>query len=216
MIYLTSDPHGGDNTRGIRQYLEVGTASDLLIILGDLGLRFQDTKENQAFDRWFLSLDRPMAVLDGNHENFPCLNSFPCEQWCGGTVRRLSENAVYLQRGNVYQIAGKRFFVMGGCKSSAKWKEMGLWYEGEEPSPEEISLAYDNLKRCGNRVDYILTHKYDPVPSASVIPALTLEGLTKYIDETVDFQHWYAGHGHVSARCDARHTWVYDELVRLP
>jgi len=42
-----------------------------------------------------------------------------------------------LKRGNIYEINGNTFFVMGGCKSSAKWKEMGLWFDGEEPTEEE-------------------------------------------------------------------------------
>ena len=39
---------------------------------------------------------------------------------------------------------------------------MGLWFDGEEPSAEEISLAYENLSVYKNKVDYVLTHKYHP------------------------------------------------------
>ena len=146
MIYLISDPHGGENTQGIERYLEICTDSDLLIILGDLGLNFEDTEKNRHFNKWFLSLNKPIAVIDGNHENHAYLNSFQSDKWCGGDVHRLSDTIVHLKRGNIYNISGQTFFVMGGCKSSAKWKEMGLWYDGEEPTVEELELAYDNLQ----------------------------------------------------------------------
>ena len=77
MIYLISDPHGGEVMRGLERYLEVCTDSDLLIILGDLGIRFENTEQNRQFTEWFLSLDKHIAVVEGNHENHAFLNSFP-------------------------------------------------------------------------------------------------------------------------------------------
>ena len=217
MIYLISDPHGVSRI-GIERYLEVCTESDLLIILGDLGLNFQDTEENREFTQWFLSLDKPIALVEGNHENHAFLNSFPEDVWCGGAVHRLSDTIVRLRRGNVYNINGKTFFVMGGCKSSAKWKEMGLWYEGEEPTEEELSLAYDNLKKYNNAVDYVLTHKYNDYKKKEdkEYPPLTLEGLSIFIDANVQYKHWYSGHWHRNKSIDELHTVVYDEPRAIP
>ncbi len=104
---------------------------------------------------------------------------------------------------------------MGGCKSSAKWKEMGLWHEGEEPTEAELSLAYETLRQHDHKVDYILTHKYVDYTQTEGLLPLTLEGLTKYIDTHVTFTHWYAGHRHVAQCIDQRHTLVYDELVKI-
>lgn len=218
MIYLISDPHGGENTRGIERYLEVCTDSDLLIILGDLGLKFQDNEENRRFTKWFLSIDKPIAVVDGNHENYAFINSFPNDTWCGGNVHRLSDTIVHLKRGNIYCINGKTFFVMGGCKSSAKWKEMGLWYEGEEPTEAELSLAYMNLSKYNNTVDYVLTHKYADYKEQGYAnyPPLTLEGLTMHIDSNIKFKHWYSGHWHNTKIIDDCHTVVYDEPIAIP
>ena len=217
MIYLISDPHGGESMKGLLQYLEVCQDSDLLIILGDLGVRFEDTEENKRFTEWFLSLDKQIAVVEGNHENHSFINSFPSDTWCGGEVHRLSDSIVHLKRGNIYEIDGKTFFVMGGCKSSAKWKEMGLWFEGEEPTEEELSLAYDNLSKYNNKVDYVLTHKYVNYKEAEKdkYPSLSLEGLTKYIDENVTFLHWYSGHWHINKIIDDAHTIVYDEPIPI-
>lgn len=218
MIYLISDPHGGESMEGFLRYLEISTDSDLLIILGDLGVCFEDTEENRHFTEWFLSLDKKIAVVEGNHENHGFINSFPSDTWCGGEVHRLSDTIVHLKRGNIYDIEGKTFFVMGGCKSSAKWKEMGLWFDGEEPTEEELSLAYSNLSKYNNRVDYVLTHKYVNYKEVEKdkYPTLSLEGLTKYIDENVTFGHWYSGHWHICKAVDELHTFVYDEPIQVP
>ncbi len=217
MIYFISDPHGGESMAGFERYLEVCTDSDLLIILGDLGLNFEKTEGNRKFTEWFLSLKIPIAIVDGNHENNAFLQSFPDDTWCGGEVHRLSDTIVHLKRGNIFQIGGKSFFVMGGCKSSDKWKEMGLYYEGEEPSDAELLLAYDNLKKYDNKVDYVLTHKYwdykEDAPD--LYGPVSLEGLTKYIDEKVSFRHWYSGHLHLTRYVDEIHTVVYDEPIVL-
>lgn len=217
MIYLISDPHGGENIRGIERYLEICTDADLLIILGDLCIKFEDTESNRSFTEWFLSLDKQIAVLDGNHENHEFINSFPNETWCGGEVHRLTDTIVHLKRGNVYNINGSTFFTMGGCKSSDRWKATGLWYDGEEPNEAELSLAYANLAKQNNTVDYVLTHIYTDYKNTQPdeFPRLTLEGLTKYIDENVTFKHWYSGHWHSAECVDACHTVVYDEPVEV-
>lgn len=214
MIYLISDCHGGENISGIERYLELCTDSDLLIILGDIGLRFGPTEENKRFTNWFLSLNKPIAFIDGNHENHSFINSFSSEIWCGGDVHRLSDTIVHLKRGNIYTIGGKTFFVMGGCKSSSKWKEMGLWYEGEEPTSDELLLAYKNLNEVNNNVDYVLTHKYTDCGNEE-LEAMTLEGLTSHIDKNVTFRHWYSGHWHYTKFVDSRHTIVYDEPIKI-
>ena len=214
MIYFLSDQHGGERVGELKKYYEIATENDLLIILGDVGLNFTDTEENRAFDELFLSATKRIAFLDGNHENFRYIYSYPEENWHGGKVHRLTENIVHLERGYVYEIAGKSFFVFGGCKSSAKWKDLGLWQEEEIPTEQEISRAYENLKKYGNCVDYILTHKYEQTPpDATFCP--DLGELEKYIDANVSYKHWYCGHSHKYRELDEKHTIIYDEPIKL-
>ena len=56
MIYFISDPHGV-RVDGINAYLSNYKDGDLLIILGDLGIKFEKTEENRKFTEYFLSID---------------------------------------------------------------------------------------------------------------------------------------------------------------
>ena len=214
MTYLISDLHGNMDFYGLQEYCRIAKDEDLLIVLGDVGLAFEESEENRIFTEKFLSIDKNIAIVDGNHDNFAYLNSFPREKWNGGIVSRLTEKIVHLRRGNVYGIGGSSFFVFGGCKSSPKWKECGLWHEGEEPSEEELAYAYDSLKKCGYSVDYILTHKYEQTPPRGTV-SKHLQELTVFLEKNVRYRHWYAGHWHADECIDEKHTCVYDKLVPI-
>ena len=213
MIYFLSDPHGGERIGELTKYLEEANDSDLLIILGDIGLKFRDTEENRAFDSLILSSKKKIAFIDGNHENFDFLETFRMGECYGAPVRFLSENVIWLQRGYIYEIEGKTFFAFGGCQSSAKWKSMGLWWAQEVPTGEQLARAYDNLKARGNKVDYILTHKYERGSVST--PTVGLGELCDYITENVDYRMWYAGHWHQYKRADEKLVFIYDKLISL-
>ena len=212
MIYFLSDQHGGEAVGELTKYLEEANDDDLLIILGDLGLKFTDKEENKKFDELFLSSKKKIAFIDGNHENFDYLYSFPIGEMYGAPVHILTENIVHLMRGYIYDIKGKSFFVFGGCRSGAKWKELGLWWPQDAPTEEELDRAYKNLNAAGNKVDYVLTHKYEEGKGTQTPD---LFNLCKYINESVDFKLWYAGHWHEQRRIDDKHVLIYDKLVEI-
>ena len=214
MIYLISDLHGNKDFKGLQDYLSIATDNDLLIILGDLCLNFEPTEENKIFTEYFLSLNKPIAFLDGNHENYPYINNFPVEIWNGGSVHRLSKYLVHLRRGEIYSIDGKTFFTFGGCKSSSKWAEMGLWYPGEQGTEEEFQHACDNLHKNNYQVDYILTHKYEH-HSADIGICVPPIHFAEYIDSHVSYRMWYYGHSHQEGAFNTTHICVYDKLIPL-
>lgn len=212
MIYLISDLHGGKDMGELMQYLSDCRAGDLLIVLGDVGLHFLKTPETDAFSRWFTELDADIAFIDGNHENFDYIESLPVEAWHGGLVHRAGKRVVHLMRGQIYTIEGRTFFTMGGCESTVKWQTRGPWYPRENPSREEIRQARENLRAHGNKVDYVLTHKYRYEKAKE----MSLEELIYYIDDNVDFTHWYSGHWHYHKEIDDKHTVIYGQITRIP
>jgi len=213
VVYLISDLHGEKDFKGLDEYINTAGDNDLLIILGDICMKFMDTEKNRAFTEYFLSIKNNIAIVDGNHENFAYIDSFPEEEWNGGTIHRLTDSIIHLKRGNVFEIEGKTFFVFGGCKSSSRWAERGLWYFGEEATDEECEYAKSNLKRYGNKVDFILTHKYEEESCKTICQNL-LE-LTSYIEHTTEYGSWYSGHWHINKQVDEKHFLVYDELTRI-
>ena len=213
-IHLLGDLHGGEDAAAFERYLWDADPEDLLILLGDVSLAFDGSERNRAFTERFLALPHRIAIVDGNHENHPFLRSFPEETAFGGRVHRLSGSIVYLKRGEIFEIGGHSFFVMGGCKSSRKWKEMGLCYAHEDPDEQECAAGRAALAARGNCVDFILTHKY--IGSWTQPPQCPLEHVIAHLDAEVDFSHWYSAHFHRNEVLDERHTVVFDRLVTIP
>lgn len=212
MIYLMSDLHGDFSAPGLLDYSANASADDLLILLGDTELNLADGADFEERSRRFLAIDKPIALLDGNHENYPFLNSFPVEEWHGGLVNRITPTLVHLKRGEIYTIEGRTFFAMGGWKSSDKWHDMGLWYPEEMPSDEELAYGLDALKKAGNKVDYILTHNFNPWPDESGRET-PLREFCRYVEDHVTFRHWYFGHCHIERDVDDKHKIVYRRPV---
>lgn len=212
MIYLMSDLHGNFNARGLLEYEKIGTEKDLLILLGDTELNLADGDHLEERTKRFLAIDKPIALLDGNHENYPYLNSFPEEEWNGGKVNRITPTLVHLKRGELYTLEGRSFFCMGGWKSSDKWHDMGLWFSEEMPSDEELAHGVDTLEKAGNKVDYILTHNFNPWPDESGRET-PLREFCRYVEDHVTFRHWYFGHCHIDREVDESHRIVYFDLV---
>lgn len=212
MIYLLSDLHAGgeESIKSFKRYLETAREDDLLILLGDICLKLEDTPENRAFDEFFLSVQKNIAFIDGNHENFDYLYSFPEEDWNGGRVHRLTEHIVHMKRGHIFTLQGKTFLTFGGCKSSSRWKDRGLWYPQEEPTEEEYALLHQNLEKSRYKVDYILTHKYE---NGRGTQTPKLRELAEYIDANVEFKTWYAGHWHTNDAIDEKHLLIFDVPV---
>ena len=77
---------------------------------------------------------------------------------------------------------------------------------------KELARAYSNLEARGYKVDYVLTHKYEEGKGTRTEELLSL---CRFIDEKVDFKHYYAGHWHTTRRVDEKHTFVYDTLIPL-
>ncbi len=214
MLFLISDLHGGVDCECFYEYAKTAKEGDTLLILGDLELAFRDTEENRRFTEFFLSLTCEIAFIDGNHENFDYLYAFPQEEWNGGRVHRLSPHIVHLMRGYIFRIQGRTFFTMGGCKSTQKWVDSGLWWPQEVPDEEEIARAYKVLAANNHKVDYVLTHKYRI--DSHKVPPMTLEGLSVFLEEQVEYKHWYSGHWHRYEEMDEKHTVIGQKPVLLP
>ena len=62
---------------------------------------------------------RPFTTLfvTGNHENYEALRARPAENWHGGKIRHSQPSVFLLERGQIFEICGRRIFTIGGASS---------------------------------------------------------------------------------------------------
>ncbi len=226
-VFVTGDTHRLMDIVKIDQFdRKVGnelTRDDYLIILGDFGgiwtgrdiwgrhfpKDVYQAAGMQNYDKYPRKYweKKPYTVLflDGNHENHSALDMYPVESWHGGKVHKIYENTYHLMRGQVFELCGKKLFVMGGAESSDKaWRQEGFsWWPREMPSYEEYEEAVTNLERRGGKVDCILTHCAPETTVCSLnMPHMYYRSkneLTTFFDtlaQTIEFKAWYFGHYH--------------------
>ncbi len=206
MVYVTGDTHGRPDRFDVletRQGADAWGEDDVLIVCGDFGYLFaNDAAEHAFLDRL---AEKPYTVCfcDGNHENFAALNALPKERMWGGNVHKLRKNVIHLMRGQVYRICGRSFFVMGGAYSIDRYMRLpGESYWDEElPSGEEYREAIGNLRECGSRVDYIVTHTAprEVIRLMGFYPTvhdMELSGFFDWIAGETAFERWFFGHWH--------------------
>ena len=231
------------------EFLEENKDENIVIVTGDFGVIWQwdgESAHERYWLDWLESKPFTTVFVDGNHECFPRLNAFPVQEWHGGKVHAIRSNVFHLMRGEIYTIENKTFFSFGGASShdmadgtldaaDPLWKEKAKalrdddrfmyrvkgrdWWEEELPTAEEMANALLNLKKHGNKVDYILTH----CPPASIIArsgrsgykqdtlSLFLEGLM----QRIEYGHWYAGHLHVNMHFENKNHVLYEDIVRI-
>lgn len=184
-IYITGDTHGEWMSR-LNSKLFVGqkelTKDDYIIILGDFGIWDGSKSEKYALD-WLENKPFSTLFIDGNHENYDILEAVEQGEWHGGKVGFIRPSVLHLKRGQVYEIAGKKFFTFGGGSShdlenlldpeepgfELKKKRMDrmhefyriknkTWWERELPNKQEMEEGIENLQKNNFKVDYILSH----------------------------------------------------------
>lgn len=225
MIYVTGDIHGGFDIHKLssKELRSAGLRikkDDYVIVCGDFGLVWDNKPEERYWRKWLDEKPWTTLFVDGNHENFELLNTYPVEEWHGGRIHRISEKIVHLMRGNMFSLEGASFFTFGGAASHDKeWRLPGLsWWPEELPSDEELRQANDVLAQCNNQVDYIISHCAPSLIQGRLNPTYKTDRLTEYFEyvrETVKFKRWYFGHYHEDVDFDDGFSCLLDRVLPL-
>lgn len=188
MIYVTGDTHSefGRFTKSGRKRLPFRMGEDdFCIVCGDFGLLWEKGNTLDFNLGWMSRLPFRILWVQGNHENYDLIAEYPLEEWNGGKVRHIARDRILLlERGQVFQLEGKRFFTFGGASShdiqggildrnSPSFKRDRLkaayrkqpfrilnesWWAAELPGEEELRESRGNLEQAGYEVDYVITH----------------------------------------------------------
>lgn len=246
-IYCTGDTHGDFSRFSMRQFPEQKslTREDCVIILGDFGGIWDGGRPEQHLLDELEQRPFTTLFLDGNHENYDLLSAYPAISWNGGLVQPVRPHVLHLCRGQVFQIQGKTFFVLGGAAShdiqggvldpnDPDWKRQAKilrrrgisyrvlgqsWWPEELPSPAEYETARRSLDAARWQVDYVLTH-CAPVSVQHAILGTEEQdnALTAFLEEIsrrTSFTAWYFGHYHRSQAVGEQYRLLYTDIERL-
>lgn len=207
-VFITGDKHGSFGSLfGLAEKNELKD-SDILIIAGDAGYVWNEDYIYRA-ETLMQLFPGTIAFIDGNHENFDILNSMEEEEWNGGKIHRIAERVIHLMRGQIYDIYGKKYFTFGGARSVDKDRRVKgeSWWDGEEPSMDEIDEGREILSKNIDEIDYVITHeaplfarhmipREKPIDADYHLPAV-METWYEMIAGGKKFTKWYFGHMHV-------------------
>ena len=250
MIYVTGDCHQNFrkfNTKIFPEQKEM-TKEDYVIICGDFGGVWDkevENKEEKHLLDWLEGKPFTTLFVDGNHENFDRLYSYPVELWHGGKVHKIRPSVIHLMRGQIYEIDGKSFFTFGGAsshdiesgildpedpdfKEKKKWLDREwrsyrvnhiTWWAQELPSEEEMQEGRANLAAHDNQVDFIVTHCCATSTQMLIDEQKLKPDIeTDYLEEikqTIQFKKWFFGHYHDNRNVSKKEILIYEQFVRI-
>ena len=210
-IYVTGDTHGKAVERLQNEFFSRGeklTKDDYVIILGDFGEIWDITKRAEQRLNELNNKDYTVCFIDGNHENFDVLNTYPIEEYKGGKVHRIRSKVFHLMRGEIFDIDGYKFFTMGGGFSHdvCYRTEHKNWWKDEICTIEEAKHAFATLEKNNWEVDYILSHdtysshplahKYETDMSLYGDDYYDLHDCLETVEKKTDYKMWFSGHYH--------------------
>ncbi|TLD97329.1 metallophosphatase family protein [Helicobacter jaachi] len=179
-FYIFGDTHGRTDIGKVftPALLKKYRRNDYIVVCGDFGVIWCDEidEREHAIMEKIKKLPCPLLFVDGNHENFNRFEKLPQVKKFNATAGEYIKNKSYhLKRGEIYEIAGKRFFTMGGALSIDKYRRTlnQSWWPQEAISDEELALGLKNIYNCAENIDYVITH---------TIPEILLHELFRHMN----------------------------------
>lgn len=231
MIYITGDTHNTEDMSNVsadnmklccaEQNVDYSKITNL-IILGDFGLPLYEcpvdesgihptNKTDKYLLKWYNKKPFKILCVMGNHDNYDMIKKLPEVNMFGSSVLKVSENIYYLMRGEVYNIEGHSFLVLGGAKSDDKEfrKPHKNWWPDEELNEEEKENCLLHINSYyKKKFDYILSHTGPSKGIACVDSYYLNEENCKQlksdstvcfndeIDKIISYKKWFFGHWH--------------------
>ena len=226
-LFITGDTHGSLELKKLSNknfpLARELTKDDIIIICGDAGFLWNNTKETQYWDDW--AEDRPFTIIScfGNHSNYTALRSIPITTWNGAKVRKVRPYVMYIENGEILTLNNQTFFFQGGAHSIDKaYRTLGISYWEEEiPSYQEFQHAAANLQKYNDKIDYIISHTG---PNSLVHHLFPYEDATdpvtnfleKYVNDCVEFKRWFLGHFHIDRSYEnQKYNILYNDIIEL-
>jgi len=223
-VYITGDTHG-DLTRFKKtKKLRKG---DFLIICGDFGFIWDGSKKEKRLLKRLGKKRYNILFVDGIHENFSELDTYPEDEWNGGKTRRISGNLRYLMRGEVFTLGSKTVLAFGGgrldeiesapAESDSDVPEL-IPDSPEIPKESEYRNGLKALAKHGGRIDYIVSHEApSKIAEFLELPNSDKSRANAYLDilgESCSFERWFFGHHHINKVVTSKYYALFDRVMR--
>ena len=220
MICVTGDMHG-DYSRFNDKNIKKLKKGDFLIVCGDFGFVWDGSKKEKRILKKIGRKRFYTMFVEGCHENYDLLDSYPEEDMFGGKVNVISGRLMRMKRGSMFTLQGHKFFAFGGgqTKEIDIRRESRTWWEQELPTPEEVKHGISVMQENNNEADYIITHE----PPASLKEFLSFEvrqisHMHTFFDAVKNdckFKMWFFGKVHKNKLIPPRYQCLFDEVVQI-
>ena len=218
-VFITGDTHGEIDYPKLLKLKKLNLSyNDYLIICGDCGICWsEDTFEYHK--SLYNAIGCTILFVDGNHENFTMLNSFPLVEYLGALMHQIDKHIFHIMRGEILTINNKTFLCLGGAISidkSIRVPYISYWPE-EEITQRDIDNALFNLERFNNKVDYVITHCVDTrtIQSYFHYRRDICTDYLNFVDVACDYKHWFFGHYHEDVNIGSKRTCLYQDIIEL-
>jgi DNA repair exonuclease SbcCD nuclease subunit len=212
----------GDERRFRDKRLRLLKKGDFLIIAGDFGFLWDKTEKEDKILKSIGKRRFYTLFIEGCHDNYDLINSYPEEDFCGGSAHHISGRLFHLIRGGIFNLNGVRVFAFGGGVSAdiSERLKMNRYWTEETATAEDIETARENLKDHGDTFDYAVTHE----APASIKQFLNFEAnlLTPVhhffdeVKETCIYKKWYFGKLHKRKVIPPKFTALFDDYEFIP
>jgi hypothetical protein len=212
----------GDYSRFSDKSLKRLKKGDYLIVAGDFGFLWDKTDKEDRILRRIGKKRFYTLFVEGCHDNYDLINSYPEEEFCGGFARQISGRLYHLSRGGIFNLQGVRVFAFGGGISpdiSERAAQNRFWGE-EAVTEEQINTALENLDDHDYKFDIAVTHE----APARVKQFLAFESnlLTRihfFFDEVKEkstFDRWFFGKLHRKKLIPPKFLSLFDDYEFYP
>lgn len=220
-IFITGDVHGNIdisklNTKHFPEQKSL-TRDDYVIIAGDFGVPWSnpEDKTDQYLLKWHENKPYTTLFIDGNHENFDALETYPIVNFKGALCHQLRPHVYHVMRGEVLNIGEHVIWCMGGAQSHDKIyrTEFISWWSQEEPTKKEWDHAIQTFENTTPTI--IVTHEGpQDIIDFFNYHENTNNGVAKGLNQILyqaetknTFMQWFFGHHHVERE------WVVGNIL---
>jgi DNA repair exonuclease SbcCD nuclease subunit len=175
---------------------------DFLIVAGDFGFLWDKTPKE---DRILKKIGRKRfytLFIEGCHDNYDLIESYPKEEFCGGLARNISGRLYHLERGGIFNLGGVRIFAFGGGVTADinERAAQNRWWVEEAATEEETARAREVLEDHDWKFDAAVTHEAPATIKEFMGYEINLlTHMHRFFDEVKDkaaFTKWYFGKLH--------------------